>query len=130
MRAGIVTVAIWIAWVAVSVSGGASAAAAKAIVEQPWDDSFYSPYLESHGLPNEMFSPFETATDDERVEQILWWGSSSSDEFTIRLNGLVDTPDGRIVPDIYSPFFEVTATASSINVGPFVDLFSIDLPVH
>jgi len=128
MRAGIATVAIWIAFAA--VFGGASVAAAKAIVEQPWDGSLY-PALASEGLDNhsEIYSPFRMAIDGERVEQILWWGSSSSNEFTIRLVGSLAPTDDRDYPDILSPLFEVTTTASSITVGSFTDLFSIELPV-
>jgi hypothetical protein len=74
-----------------------------------------------------VLAPFELATGDNRVEQIVWWGSPSSNEFTIGLRDSIIGSNGELGPR-YLPFFSITAIANSMKAGPLTDLFWIDLP--
>ena len=105
-----------------------SDALAAPIVEQRFNlPSNVNPhFLYGNGHDSFVFAPFELTTDSHRVEQVLWWGTSPSSDFTIRFHDSIVREDGRFIPDLV-PRVEINVTASSRIVEPHTNLFWADL---
>ncbi len=131
MRVGISAVSIL--WMI--LAGTANEASAASIVEQRFSNFSSSfPATEfSTGSSATVFAPFELPSGGGRLEQIVWWGgslppwASSRSGFTIRFHDSIAQGNGEFLPD-RSATVEFTVSAESETLGPFTDLFWVNLP--
>ena len=124
MRLTVIGVGIlWSTLLIVAVS-----ASAAPIIEQRFNDpsSPFPRLLYSDDDSSAVFAPFQLTTGSRRVEQILWWGSGPSNDFTIRFHDSIAQTDGSFLPDRVARV-ELAVSADSMTAGTFTELYWTDL---